>query len=504
MHAQQVDRLSAHHDDVGELLRLLGRLRWRLGLEQVLRLAVRGAIASSLALMALSVAGWVFGIHDIPPWFAVAPLVASVLFGIVRWPSPRRAALVADQRLALEDRLATAVELTDGRPYGRFDALQIRDALGHASRAPQTWLALDTGFRNEALIAVGALGLAAASLLLPGLPRPVTGPVDARPLAIDTAPAVSEVAERTLPDDASDLARASTQPVAQAQSDANLAARVQQEQSQREALDALAHALGSVSAGQQAADAIQQGNYATARDQLQALGEQADQLSDAAKQQLSRALQQAAATTAQTDRQLADKERQAAQALSRTAYREQRQALRSLADQVERSGARAVPADQLQRDLGRLQAQTAGSPQDSAASGSGAAASRGSLPGSAPGSSSAAGQAGGPGAGPAAGAGDGARGQPGGAGVGTGSDPNLYGNASRLDTAGQQVQVPTKLGGGAGVRPPDGSEDQTGADPSVGGQRVSEASQAQSTGQVAPEQNLVPGEQRPVVRGYFR
>ena len=33
---------------------------------------------------------------------------------------------------------------------------------------------------------------------------------------------------------------------------------------------------------------------------------------------------------------------------------------------------------------------------------------------------------------------------------------------------------------------------------------VSELAQAQQTGQVAPEQNLVPGEQRPVVRGYFR
>ena len=31
-----------------------------------------------------------------------------------------------------------------------------------------------------------------------------------------------------------------------------------------------------------------------------------------------------------------------------------------------------------------------------------------------------------------------------------------------------------------------------------------ELAQAQQTGQVAPEQNLVPGEQRPVVRGYFR
>ena len=76
--------------------------------------------------------------------------------------------------------------------------------------------------------------------------------------------------------------------------------------------------------------------------------------------------------------------------------------------------------------------------------------------------------------------------------------------ASRLDTAGQQVQVPTKLGNGSGVRPADGTEDQSSPDPSLGGQSVAEQAQAQQTGQVTPEQNLVPGEQRPVVRGYFR
>jgi hypothetical protein len=64
--------------------------------------------------------------------------------------------------------------------------------------------------------------------------------------------------------------------------------------------------------------------------------------------------------------------------------------------------------------------------------------------------------------------------------------------------------VPTRLGSGPGVRPSDGTEDQVGADPSVGGRTVAELARAQQTGQVAPEQNLVPGEQRPVVRGYFR
>jgi hypothetical protein len=75
---------------------------------------------------------------------------------------------------------------------------------------------------------------------------------------------------------------------------------------------------------------------------------------------------------------------------------------------------------------------------------------------------------------------------------------------SRLDAAGQSVQVPTKLGAGPGVRPTDGTEEDTGNDPNSGTRSVAEMVQPQQTGQVAPEQNLVPGEQRPVVRGYFR
>jgi hypothetical protein len=137
-----------------------------------------------------------------------------------------------------------------------------------------------------------------------------------------------------------------------------------------------------------------------------------------------------------------------------------------------------VPADQLERDIGRLQQQTGGTQRGSTTTESsmtGGTSDGGTL------------------------------GQSGGPGVGTGTDPDLFGNQpSRLDTAGQTVQVPTRLGNGPGVRPPDGTEDQTGADHSVGARSVSELASAQQTGQVAPEQNLVPGEQRPVVRGYFK
>jgi hypothetical protein len=295
-----------------------------------------------------------------------------------------------------------------------------------------------------------------------------------------------------------------TQPIQAPRADTDLASRVAQQQAERQALDTLAQALGRISAGQGAADAIQQGDYSAARNQLANLGEEADQLSDAAKQQLSRSLQQAANASTSTDRQLADRERQAAQALTRSSYADQRQALRNLADQVEKSGARTATADQLARDVGRLQQQT-GNQALSPPGGQGQPRARAQTPGQAPG----------PSPGTAADAGQGATsggpvgadqaGQAGGPGAGDGSNPDLFGSQpARLDTSGQRVEVPTKLGSGPGVRPPDGTEDQLGTDPFAAGRSASEVVQAQQTGQLTPEQNLVPGEQRSIVRGYFR
>jgi hypothetical protein len=281
----------------------------------------------------------------------------------------------------------------------------------------------------------------------------------------------------------------------------DLAPRVQQALVEREALDRLAEALSQVSAGQAAAEAIERGDFSEARNQLATLGEEADQLSDAAKRRLSQALQSTAnATTG--DRQLAERERQAAQALSRSNYGEQRQALRQLGEQIERSGARSLSQGQLARDSGRLQQQqqqpsTTGSSQSQSRAQSQAAAAQAGA--------GQAQQAAGQQATDAASGGAGSdAGEQGGPGAGSGvTDPLGDANGS-LGNVGERVEVPTKLGAGPGQRPPDGTEDEVGANPGMGARSVAEATRAQQTGQVAPEQNLVPGEQRPVVRGYFR
>lgn len=444
-----------------ELSHVLAQLRWQFGLERALTLGVRGLLLSGSALIVISGLVWVFEADQALTVLSAAPLIGVIGLMIVRWPSTRDAALAADRRLGLDDRLATSVELLRRPTSGRFDGLQLSDAVGSVRAAPRGWLALTPRFGIEAATALAVLLVGAATvLLLPSAPKPVGQPVVEEATSSDLSQQ-AELATPSVPDDALATTQpAGAQPLPVAQADAKLASRVQQEQAARTALDNLSKALRSISAGQGAADAIDNGDFTAARQQLQSLAEEADQLSDAAKQQLANALQEASAATAKADRQLADRERQAAQTLSRSSYADQRQALRNLADQAQRSGSRSVSADQLQHELGQLGQQSGGAGID---------------------------------------------GQPGGPGVGSGQGPSPLGDdSSRLNTAGQTVQVPTRLANGPGVRPLDGSEDQLSTDRSLISRNVSEVSRAQLTGQIAPEQNLVPGEQRPVVRGYFR
>src|SRR5205085_2066487 len=223
-------------------------------------------------------AAWLTGKQDVTVWLAAAPAAVALGIAIARWPSRRAAALAADRRLGLDERLATAVELLDSRSPGRSAALQIRDAAVRGAGGRGALFVLDRRLPVQALLAACLAAVAAASLLLPGLPRPNALSGETSPTTFD-APLPADAAMRVLPDEALEAQNAGAQPIQRAESTSDLASRVQQAQSERSALYTLAKALGSVSAGQRAADAIQQGDYSSAREQLRTLAEEADQLS---------------------------------------------------------------------------------------------------------------------------------------------------------------------------------------------------------------------------------
>jgi hypothetical protein len=484
--------LQRERAELRDLLALVSRYRLRLGAELLLRFIVRGLIVGALLVIAVSATDWLLELQLQPLYLWAAllmPAVAALGLALALWPSERQAARVADHRLQLAERVGTAVEL--GRKHttpGLFDQLQLQDAIATVTTTPHRWPSFVKSLKTELLIGLGVGALAAMSLLLPSLPKPRFEPTAEAP-----AEAVTAMDDRLVPTEVLDIPGLDAMTIDAQTVEADLAPRVRQAQAEQEALDRLAQALGQISAGQSAADAIKRGDFGDARSQLSSLGEEADQLSDAAKKQLAQALQQAAAASG-ADRQLADRERQAAVSLSRNNYADQRNALRQLGEQVERSGARSVPAAQLARDAGRLQQQQASGGAQGAQGQAPPASSIQAQPGAGMMSGAQGGQSG---TGTEAG-------EQGGVGAGTGTTDGVGDPAGRLGTQGQLVEVPTKLGAGTGQRPTDGTEDQVGTNPGMASRTVAEAAQTQQTGQVTPEQNLVPGDQRPVVRGYFR
>lgn len=509
MSARAAERPSRPRDELAELLRLIGRLRWRLGWERLLGAVFRCLAVAVALLSAVLLVDWLLAGHVASPGLLAAiPLAVAFAAALAwaRWPSAVETARIADRRLHLADRLATAVELAPALQAGadrRLDRLQLVDAVARAGTA-SGWPSLAATVRRDLAAALAATvfggAVVLAVVLVPEAPRlgmsPGAGTGEA-PAAPDTRPAETPAPPLPAAAPPAPLPPPAAEPQRQevAPSDPSLAQRAQQETAQRAALDRLAQQLRQLSATASAADAISRGDYAAARTGLADLGDNADQLSDAAKRQLAQALQVAASGSTR-DPQLAQREQGAARALGQPDYAAQQKALRQLGDQLAQSGSNSPSSAQVQRDVGQLQAQ-----RDAASGATGQAPSSDSS-GQSPAGLASGDQANTAGAG--AGGGQGAPGGPG-AGAGTGTTATMLGDpAPPLDAVGEHVEVPALLSGSTSARPAQGDAQQP--DAPLGGSgagSVAEAPRDGPTGHVAPEQNRVPGDQRGVVRGYF-
>src|ERR687893_442791 len=97
-----------------QLRRQLGALRRRLWLERAARLGTRALILGFGVALAAAVVAW-STITPLDPTYYGGPVVAALalalLVSLFRYPSPMEAARTADHRLALREKLGTAVEL---------------------------------------------------------------------------------------------------------------------------------------------------------------------------------------------------------------------------------------------------------------------------------------------------------------------------------------------------------------------------------------------------------
>jgi hypothetical protein len=554
-------RTRSEDRELRALRRHVGALRRRIWLERTLTVGARAlVIGLGLALIAVAVAWSRFG-SPTPMLYGGPVAVALVLalaVSLFRYPSAMEAARAADHRLALRERIGTAVELAGGGSPsgGPFVRQQLGTAVEAATWARGNWRG-GPGVGRELGMAAALGSLVVGIVLLMGieerLPAPIPRPSiwsllpSEAPVGAPADPAV-EPPSATAPDRTAaspttgpsssivrsleDLRRAresgsiggaeAASRLAQAESELNR--QTEESRSQREALDRLGRALDQVAAGRPAAEQIQSGDYERAAQEIGTLGTESDQLSPQAKAQLAQGLR-SAASESQASPELAAKEQRAADALAGRDYEAARRAMGDLADEVARRGDQVVPQQELaeareavaQERRSQGQSDGAASAQRSPGADKPSAAQK---PGSASGA-----QSSGSGAGTDPGQGgsgdDGAAG--GGENAGTASQPGSAapsaqsvgefqpaGQAPRLDVQGRPVEVDIKPGDRPGQRsgdpespqadgaPNQQQSDEVGAVSAVSGdapQRITSAAPAES--------NFVPNDRRQVVRDYF-
>ncbi len=497
-------------------------MRWRLGTELLLRLLLyavgAGLLVASLTrslavAFALGIPGAVvLGTLLLPP-------LAALVVALLCWPSAIQTARSVDRLFGLRERLATAVELTEhpeALRRARLAWLQVRDAAQAAAEVSQRWPPLVDRIRRELIVAATFVFLATVLLALPHLGLSKLGQVlpwggPAQPVLTENglvAPDIDTLEQpvSALPESRIDELRAADPAAAQA---------TEQIAVQRRALSRLAQALGEVSVGQAAAQAIQQGDYQTAASELAQLAENLDQLSPEAKQRLAAALAQAAQDPSSQGSRLAELEQRVAEALVGAQYDAQRRALEELAQELARMVPSATspggdPPDELFEDYlvsgGTDSSGTAGSAEGASGAGGerwqdGRATAGGTEGGSGTGS---AGQTAEP---PSLTSGTVEPSQPAGTQAsGGGERPvmNLDQAAPRLEVSGTPVEVPAQLTLGSSDPLPAGGR----ARPAVSVTSPVDvapgaSSDAPALKPLAPEQNLVPGDRQGLIREYF-
>lgn len=324
-------------DPLIPLLRPLGR---RLRLRNAHRLITRSLWLPLLVATLVLGAGWLFPLarYQQLAWIPLGLWLLGVLsYALLHPLPPARVARHSDAELALHDRLATALELTQTLPLAekrfdnelitrqREDALQLAQTLDPRSAFPLQW--------PQRLLALAG-GCLAAALLLSMLPNPMDAILKERQniaaAAKDEAAQLEELAEELAENAALDeaekeeLLRELREAVAKLEKNpgdreealadlANLEEKLRerldpQNAARQAALENLASDLGSLAKAENQDPSLDE-----AAQLLQELAENADELSAEEREALAAALESAAGQLAGNDSGLAGELSQLAQ-----------------------------------------------------------------------------------------------------------------------------------------------------------------------------------------------
>ena len=301
-------------------------------------------------------------------------------------PPPLAAALAYDRRLALFERLSTAVSGSPAdshvRDLQRRDALQALAGVNAAIAFPYRVPRADLGMLVVAAAALVAGILAATTDVLPrlGASQPASAlAVDAGTELADFAPVLADPATLA---QLAQIQAAMAELERQRDPDAASAAL---------AAEAAGEALRRTSEGRRLGRALDNGNFAAAAAEARELTEQLAGMNSARLDDLAEGLREASERAEALDPRLADQMRAAAGALDRGQLADARSALARLAEEIETVGA-TIEADRgIEAQLDQLTRQLAEA--EGAAQGAMPGAEGNSLGPAAAGGSAAAGQA---------------------------------------------------------------------------------------------------------------
>ena len=314
------------------------------------------AVASGLALLVVLVAAG-FGLPRLVIALSLCVamiLVVALMARALVAPPPLSAALSYDRRLAMFERLSTAV--AGSRADDHMRDLQRRDAL-HALAGVNAALAfpyrLPRGDLALLAVAVAALAIGTLAATADMLPR------------IGGQAQVSALAE-SLEAAADGEAPALADPALVAQID-QIRAAMDELERQRDpeaapaalAAEAAGEALRRMAEGRRLGRALDSGDFQAASGEARALGEQISGMNSTRMDELAEGLREASERVESLDAGLANQFRAAAEALERGQLADARSALAQLAQEIEAVGTTVEADSGLQAQLDQLAQQLA-------------------------------------------------------------------------------------------------------------------------------------------------